>query len=73
MHYCLDSGVHNIPCQTFSYAGNKLGFEDTRGTLFFEFARAIKEIKPKVFLGGNVRGLLAHDNGNTLEAIQFVI
>jgi DNA (cytosine-5)-methyltransferase 1 len=62
-----------FPCQAFSYAGNKLGFEDTRGTLFFEFARAIKEIKPKVFLGENVRGLLTHDNGKTLDAIKSVI
>lgn len=62
-----------FPCQAFSYAGNKLGFEDTRGTLFFEFARAIKEIKPKVFLGENVRGLLTHDGGKTLEAIKSVI
>jgi len=62
-----------FPCQAFSYAGNKLGFEDTRGTLFFEFARAIKEIKPKVFLGENVRGLLSHDKGRTLESIKAVI
>jgi len=62
-----------FPCQAFSYAGNKLGFEDTRGTLFFEFARAIKEIKPKIFLGENVRGLLTHDKGKTLEAIKSVI
>ncbi|MDM5147525.1 DNA cytosine methyltransferase [Candidatus Persebacteraceae bacterium Df01] len=62
-----------FPCQAFSYAGKKLGFEDTRGTLFFEFVRAIKEIKPKVFLGENVRGLLTHDNGKTLEAIKSVI
>jgi len=62
-----------FPCQAFSYAGNKLGFEDTRGTLFFEFARAIKEIKPKVVLGENVRGLFTHDKGKTLEAIKSVI
>jgi len=62
-----------FPCQAFSYAGNKLGFEDTRGTLFFEFARAIKEIKPKVVLGENVRGLLTHDKGKTLKAIKSVI
>lgn len=61
-----------FPCQAFSYAGNKLGFEDTRGTLFFEFARAIKEIKPQVFLGENVRGLLTHDQGKTLQVIKFV-
>jgi DNA (cytosine-5)-methyltransferase 1 len=62
-----------FPCQAFSYAGNQLGFEDTRGTLFFEFARAIKEAQPKVFLGENVRGLLEHDNGRTIEAIKSVI
>jgi len=62
-----------FPCQAFSYAGNKLGFEDTRGTLFFEFARAIKEIKPKVFLGENVKGLLRHENGKTLSTITGVL
>lgn len=62
-----------FPCQAFSYAGNQLGFEDTRGTLFFEFARAIKESQPKVFLGENVRGLLEHDNGRTIKAIKSVI
>lgn len=62
-----------FPCQAFSYAGKKLGFEDTRGTLFFEFARSIKEIKPKVFIAENVRGLLNHEGGRTLEAIKNVI
>lgn len=62
-----------FPCQAFSYAGNQLGFEDTRGTLFFEFARAIKEAQPKVFLGENVRGLLEHDSGRTLATIKSVI
>jgi DNA (cytosine-5)-methyltransferase 1 len=62
-----------FPCQAFSYAGNKMGFEDTRGTLFFEFARVIKETKPKVFLAENVRGLLTHEKGKTLESIKFVI
>ncbi|MDQ7017137.1 MAG: DNA (cytosine-5-)-methyltransferase [Gammaproteobacteria bacterium] len=62
-----------FPCQAFSYAGNKMGFEDARGTLFFEFARAIKEVRPKVFLGENVRGLLNHDGGKTLAAIKAVI
>lgn len=56
-----------FPCQAFSYAGKKQGFEDTRGTLFFEFARCIKEIRPKVAIGENVRGLLKHDNGRTLQ------
>lgn len=62
-----------FPCQAFSYAGNKLGFDDIRGTLFFEFARAIREAQPKVFLGENVRGLFTHDKGKTLETIKGVI
>jgi DNA (cytosine-5)-methyltransferase 1 len=62
-----------FPCQAFSYAGNKRGFEDTRGTLFFQFARSIREADPKVFLGENVRGLLNHDKGRTLETIKSVI
>lgn len=62
-----------FPCQAFSYAGKKLGFEDTRGTLFFEFARAVKETNPKVFVAENVRGLLAHDEGRTLAAITDII
>lgn len=62
-----------FPCQAFSYAGNQKGFEDARGTLFFELARAIKEIQPKVFLGENVKGLLKHDNGRTFETISNVI
>lgn len=62
-----------FPCQAFSSAGNKKGFEDTRGTLFFEFARAIKEIQPKIFLAENVKGLINHDKGKTLETIKGVI
>ncbi|HLB57064.1 MAG TPA: DNA cytosine methyltransferase [Coxiellaceae bacterium] len=69
----VDLVTGGFPCQAFSYAGNKLGFEDTRGTMFFEFARAIKEVKPKVFLAENVRGLLNHDNGKTLSAMKEVI
>ncbi|MDQ7074954.1 MAG: DNA (cytosine-5-)-methyltransferase [Gammaproteobacteria bacterium] len=62
-----------FPCQAFSYAGDKRGFNDTRGTLFFQFARAINEIRPKVFLGENVRGLLTHDGGKTLAVIKSTI
>lgn len=62
-----------FPCQAFSYAGKQLGFEDTRGTLFYEFARAVKETNPKVLLGENVRGLLSHDNGKTLDTISKII
>ncbi|WP_440683226.1 DNA (cytosine-5-)-methyltransferase [Cysteiniphilum halobium] len=61
-----------FPCQAFSYAGKKLGFDDIRGTLFFEFARAAKEIQPRVLLAENVRGLLSHDNGNTFRTIKEV-
>ncbi len=62
-----------FPCQAFSYAGNKGGFKDTRGTLFFELARAVKETRPKVFMGENVKGLLTHDGGRTLEVIKNTI
>ena len=62
-----------FPCQAFSYAGHRAGFDDARGTLFFEWARVIKETQPKIFLGENVRGLLTHDNGKTIEVIKSVI
>ena len=58
------------PCQAFSYAGKKLGFGDTRGTLFAEFARCVSEVQPKMFLFENVRGLLSHDKGRTFKTIQ---
>jgi DNA (cytosine-5)-methyltransferase 1 len=69
----IDLLTGGFPCQAFSYAGKNLGFEDTRGTLFFEMARAIKELQPKVFLAENVRALLTHDNGNTISVIKKVI
>lgn len=59
-----------FPCQAFSYAGKKGGLNDTRGTLFFELARAVREIQPKVFMCENVKGLLSHDDGRTLEIIR---
>ncbi|HOW60259.1 MAG TPA: DNA (cytosine-5-)-methyltransferase [Candidatus Moranbacteria bacterium] len=62
-----------FPCQTFSYAGKKMGFEDTRGTMFFEFARCVKEVKPKIAVGENVRGLLRHDNGKTLSTMVKIM
>lgn len=58
-----------FPCQSFSIAGKRLGFEDTRGTLFFEIARILKEKQPKMFLLENVKGLKSHDNGKTLATI----
>lgn len=62
-----------FPCQAFSYAGKKMGFEDTRGTLFYEFARAVKEAKPKVAIGENVKGLISHENGKTLKTMVKVL
>lgn len=62
-----------FPCQAFSYAGKSLGFEDTRGTLFFEFARCIKETMPKIAIGENVKGLLRHDNSKTLNTMIGVL
>ena len=62
-----------FPCQAFSYAGKKLGFKDTRGTLFYEFAKRVQECNPKVILAENVKGLQSHDNGRTLATICNVI
>jgi len=65
----FDFLLAGFPCQAFSSAGNRLGFEDTRGTLFFDIARIIKEKNPKGFLLENVEGLVSHDNGKTLTVI----
>ncbi|MDG2123374.1 MAG: DNA (cytosine-5-)-methyltransferase, partial [Verrucomicrobiales bacterium] len=65
----VDVVAGGFPCQAFSYAGNSRGFEDTRGTLFFEFARCLKEVRPRVAVGENVRGLLKHDGGRTLQTM----
>jgi DNA (cytosine-5)-methyltransferase 1 len=59
-----------FPCQPFSQAGHKLGFDDTRGTLFFEIAEIIRIKQPKAFFLENVRGLFKHDNGKTFEVIK---
>lgn len=69
----VDLLTGGFPCQPFSYAGKQLGFEDLRGTLVFEMARAIKEIKPKVFLAENVKGLKENDKGRTLATIVKVL
>lgn len=58
-----------FPCQAFSIAGNRRGFEDTRGTLFFEIARFASILKPRYLFLENVKGLLNHDRGNTFEVI----
>ena len=62
--YCF-----GFPCQAFSLAGKRRGFEDTRGTLFFEVMRLVKERKPALLFAENVKGLLSHDNGRTFGTI----
>ncbi|USK29913.1 DNA (cytosine-5-)-methyltransferase [Bacillus sp. CMF21] len=68
----VDLFVGGSPCQSFSMVGKRGGFEDTRGTLFYEFARLVREIKPRVFIYENVKGVLNHDNGNTWTIMQNV-
>ncbi len=65
----VDIITGGFPCQAFSIAGNRRGFEDTRGTIFFHIARAIKEIQPSYVLLENVKGLLSHDKGRTYGTI----
>ena len=69
----IDVITGGFPCQAFSYAGKKRGFDDARGTLFYEFARSIDEVKPKIFVGENVKGLLNHDNGKTLDTMKQIL
>lgn len=66
----IDLFVGGAPCQAFSMVGFRRGFEDTRGTLFREFARVVKECCPKIFIFENVQGILTHDNGRTWEVIK---
>ena len=68
----IDLFVGGSPCQSFSMVGKRGGFEDTRGTLFYEFARLVNEIRPKVFIYENVKGVLSHDDGNTWTIMQNV-
>ena len=65
----LDLLSGGAPCQSFSYAGKRLGLEDARGTLFYHYALFLEKLKPKMFLFENVRGLLTHDKGRTYEII----
>ena len=65
----VDIITAGFPCQSFSIAGQRLGFDDTRGTLFFEIARLAKEIRPKILFLENVKGLLNHDKGRTFGTI----
>lgn len=67
--YELDLLSGGAPCQSFSYAGKRLGLEDTRGTMFYYYAQFLKQLQPKMFLFENVRGLLSHDKGRTFKVI----
>ncbi|MBN3534765.1 DNA cytosine methyltransferase [Mycoplasma procyoni] len=65
----LDLLSGGYPCQAFSYAGQKRGLEDVRGTLFYQYALFLNKLKPKMFLAENVKGLVTHDNGKTLKTM----
>lgn len=69
----FDLLVGGFPCQAFSVAGKRRGFDDTRGTLFFEIARILKDKRPRYFLLENVRGLLSHNKGETFQTILEVL
>lgn len=68
----IDLLVGGSPCQAFSSVGKQLGLDDTRGTLFYDFARVVKESQPKVFIYENVKGLKTHDKGRTWAVVQQV-
>ncbi|MGL5049163.1 MAG: DNA cytosine methyltransferase [Fusobacteriaceae bacterium] len=66
----VDIFVGGSPCQSFSMVGKRRGFEDTRGTLFYEYVRLLKETEPRFFIYENVQGVLSHDEGQTWEIMQ---
>lgn len=68
----IDLFVGGSPCQSFSMMGKRAGLEDARGTLFYEYARLVNEIKPKVFIYENVPGMINHDNGNTWKVVREI-
>jgi DNA (cytosine-5)-methyltransferase 1 len=72
-HNQVDVVTGGFPCQAFSYAGKKLGLADARGTLFYQFARVVKEVNPPICIGENVRGLLSHENGKTLQGMISIL
>ncbi|GAA6863147.1 DNA cytosine methyltransferase [Helicobacter pylori] len=72
--FCIKCGDLDLlsggcPCQSFSYAGKKLGLEDTRGTMFYYYAKFLEKLKPKMFLFENVRGLISHNKGKSFKII----
>ena len=68
----LDLLSGGAPCQSFSYAGKRLGLDDVRGTMFYHYATFLRKLQPKIFLFENVRGLLTHDKGRTYETIKNI-
>ena len=68
----VDLFVGGSPCQSFTLLGYQKGLEEARGTLFYEFARLVKEVQPKAFIYENVQGLIKHDKGRTWEVVQRV-
>ena len=68
----LDLLSGGAPCQSFSYAGKRLGLEDARGTLFYHYAKFLEKLQPKMFLFKNVKGLLTHDHGRTYKIITDI-
>lgn len=76
-YFSIDKGELDLlsggaPCQAFSYAGKRLGLEDTRGTLFYHYALFLEKLQPKMFLFENVKGLTSHDGGKTYKTILSV-
>lgn len=69
----VDILIAGFPCQAFSIAGKRLGFEDKRGNLFFDLYNVIKKIRPKVFILENVKGLISHDKGKTFDIIKSML
>lgn len=69
----VDIVTGGFPCQAFSYAGKKLGLKDARGTLFYEFARVVQEVNPLICIGENVKGLLSHEKGKTIEGMISIL
>ncbi|MCF8713772.1 DNA (cytosine-5-)-methyltransferase [Joostella atrarenae] len=69
----VDIVTGGFPCQAFSYAGKKLGLNDARGTLFYEFARVVKEVNPLICVGENVKGLLSHEKGKTIQGMISIL
>jgi len=69
----VDVVTGGFPCQAFSYAGKKLGLQDARGTLFYEFARVVQETAPAICIGENVRGLFNHEGGRTLQGMISIL